>query len=74
MNVLSSSGSRLPLLGVEQEDQPQDHGEQRAIDLVRGLPEWIAEYIRAAARCVRRLDAAQQVVEAVQHLVCEAFR
>ena len=65
-------GQQAPLLGVEQEDEPENHGEQGAIDLVRVLSERVPQQ-RAAARRVRRLDAAQQIVEAVEHLASEAF-
>ena len=65
-------GQQVPLLGVEQEDEPENHGEQGAIDLVRVLSERVPQQ-RAAARRVRRLDAAQQVVEAAQHLDGQLF-
>ena len=39
-------GQHVALLGVEQEHEPQDHGEQRAVDLVGVL----GERLRAAAR------------------------
>ena len=39
-------GQHVPLLGVEQEDEPQDHREQRVVDLVGVL----GERLVAAAR------------------------
>jgi hypothetical protein len=35
-------GQHAPLLGIEQKDEPQDDGEQRAVDLVRMLGERLA--------------------------------
>ena len=43
-------GQHVPLLGVEQEDEPQDHGEQRPVDLVGVLG-------RAAARSSSPFEA-----------------
>ena len=63
-------GQHVPLLGVEQEDEPQDDGEQRAVDLVGVLGERLAQQL-ALRRVVRRLEAAQQLVERVQHLLGE---
>ena len=60
----------VPLLGVEQEDEPQDDGEQRAVDLVGVVGERLAQQL-AARGVVRGLEAAQQLVERVQDLLGE---
>jgi hypothetical protein len=62
----------LALLGVEQEHEPEDHGEQRAIHLVWPLREHLAQQ-RSARRVVRGLETAQQLVERVEHLPGEAL-
>ena len=65
-------GQHVPLLGVEQEDEPQDDGEQRAVDLVGVLGERLAQQL-ALRGVVRGLEAAQQLVERVQHLLGQAL-
>ncbi len=65
-------GQHVPLLGVEQEDEPQEDGEQRPVDLVRVLGERLAEEL-ALGRVVGGLEAAQQLVERVEHLLGEAL-
>ena len=68
-----SLGQQVPLLGVEQEDEPQDDGEQRVVDVVGTLGQRLAQQF--TVRCVvGRLDAAQQLVERVQHLLGQAAR
>ena len=60
-------GQQAALFRVEQEHQPQDHGEQTAIDVVAVFPELFVQQL-AARGVVGCLEAAQQLVEGVQHL------
>ena len=62
------------LLGIEQEDQPQDDGEQAAVDVV-AVPaggERLAQQ-RAAGSVVGGLEPAKKLVERVHHLLREAL-
>ena len=61
-------------LRVEQEDQPQDDGQQAAIDVVAVavLGERLAQEL-AAGGVVRGLEAAQELIQGMQHLLGEAF-
>ena len=61
-------GQHVPLFGVEQEHEPQDDGEQRAVDFVGVLGERLAQKL-ALRGVVRGLEAAQELVERVQHLL-----
>ena len=56
---------QVALLGVQQEDQPQDDGEQGAVDLVRVVGQRLAQQ-GAVPRVVRRLEAPEQLVQRVQ--------
>ncbi len=59
---------QVPLLRVEQEDEAQDDGEEGVVNVVGPLSQRRAQQF--ALRCVvGRLDAAQQFVERVQHLL-----
>ena len=59
---------QVAFLGVEQEDEPQDDGQQRVVDIVGTLSQRTAQQF--AVRCVvGRLEPAQQLVERVQHLL-----
>ena len=60
----------VALLGVEQEHEPEDHGQQRPVDLVGVLGERCAQQL-AAGGVVGGLEAAQQLVQRVQHLLGE---
>ena len=63
-----AAGQQVPLLGVEQEDEPQDDGEEGVVNVVGTLSQRRAQQF--ALRCVvGRLDAAQQFVECVQYLL-----
>ena len=57
-------------LRVQQEHQPEDHGKQAAVDVVAVRPEMLVEKFSAGG-VVGRLDAAQELVQGVQHLVRE---
>ena len=59
---------QVALLGVEQEDEAQDDGEQRVVDVVGTLGQGLAQQ-RALRRVVSRLHAAQQLVQGMQHLL-----
>ncbi len=61
---------QVALFGVEQEDEPQRHGEQSAVDRVGRILQRLPEQ-RAAGGVVGGLEAAQQLVERVQHLFGE---
>ena len=58
----------VPLLGIEQEHEPQDDGEQRAVDFVGMLGERLAQEL-ALRGVVGGLKSAQEFVECVQHLL-----
>ena len=62
----------VPLLGVEQEDEAQHEGEQTPVDIVRVRRQRLGEE-RALRGVVRGLEAAQQLVEGVQHLFGQAL-
>ena len=63
---------QVALLGVEQEDEPQDDGEQRVVDVIGTLRQRLAQQF--TVRCViGRLHAAQQLVERVQYLLGQPF-
>ena len=62
---------QLPVLRVQQEDQPEQHGQQPAVDLLRVLPGQLAQD-PPRRRLVRRLEAAQQLPERAEHLLREA--
>ena len=68
MTYTSSVGHQPAVLGVEQEHQPQQHGEQPGVDLVRVVVQHVAEQF-ALAQVVGRLEAAQQLVQRGQHLL-----
>ncbi len=65
-------GEHVPLFGVKHEDEPQDHGEQRAVDLVGVLGQRLAQEL-APRGVVGGLKAAQKLVEGVQHLFGQAL-
>ena len=65
-------GQQVPLFGVEEEDEPQDDGEQRAVHLVGIVGEGFPQQCSVAA-VVRRLEAAQQFVQGVKHLFGQAL-
>ena len=65
-------GQHVPLFGVEQEDEPQDDGEERAVDLVGVLGERLAQQL-ALRGVVGRLEAAQQLIEGVKDLLGQAL-
>ena len=50
---------QVPLLGVEQEDEPQDDGEQRVVDVVGAFAQRPAQQ-RPSRRVVRGPEAAQR--------------
>ena len=62
----------VPLLGVEQEHEPQHDGEQPTVDLVGVLRQRLAQQ-RPIRGVMRRLESAQQLVERVQDLLGEAL-
>ena len=62
----------VPLLGVQQEDEAQHEGEQPAVDVV-GVRRQRHVEERALRGVVRGLEAAQQLVEGVQHLFGQAL-
>ena len=59
---------QVALFGVEQEDEAQDDGEQCVVDVVGTLGQRFAQQ-GAPRGVVGGLEAAQQVVEGVQHLL-----
>src|SRR5262249_41648168 len=61
------------VLGVEQEDQPQQHRQEAGINLVRVVVENLAEQL-ALAVVVGGLEAAQQLEESGQYLSGQARR
>ncbi len=65
-------GQHLSLLGIEEEDEAQDDGQERAVDLVGMLGQGLAQQL-ALRGVVRRLEAAEEFVEGVQHLLGEAL-
>jgi len=58
--------------GIQDEDEPQEHREQRMVDLIRALAERSPQQL-APARLVGRLEATQQLVEGVEHLLGESL-
>ena len=62
----------VPLLGVEQEHEPQHDGEQAPVDLVGVLRKRLAQKL-ALRGVVSGLEAAQELVEGVQDLLGQAF-
>ena len=61
------------VFGVEQKNQPQQHGEQAAIDVVRVVGKHGAQQF-AMPLVVSRLEAAEQLVECGQHLLGQLGR
>src|SRR5206468_1170140 len=58
----------VALLGVEEEDQPQEDAEKRPVDSVRMLRQGLAQKL-AARRVVRSLEAMKKLVQRVQNLL-----
>ena len=63
-------GQHLALLGVEQEHKPEDHGQQRPVHLVGVLGQRLSQQF-AVGGVVSGLEAAEQLVQRVQHLLGE---
>jgi hypothetical protein len=61
-------GQHVSLLSVEQEDEPQDNSEKSSVDFVGVLCERLAEEFTLRG-IVRRLEAPEQLVKCVQHLL-----
>ena len=64
------AGQHVAFLGVEEEHEAQQHGEQAAVDEVGVLVQRAGEQL-ASAQLVGRLEAAQQCVERAEHLTGE---
>ncbi len=62
----------VPLFRVEQEDQAQDNGQQPAIDQVGLVAQGVAQQ-RATGLRVGGLEAAQQHIERVEHLLGQSL-
>ena len=58
----------VPLLGVEQKDEPQNDGKQRAVNFVGVLNERLAKKLTLRS-VVGSLESAQQFVKCVQYLL-----
>ena len=63
----------VAVLGVEDEHEPHQDGEQARVDVVRIVREHLAEQF-APALVVGRLEAADQLVECCEHLLGELGR
>ena len=67
------AGEQAAVLGVEEEHEPHEDGEQAGVDLVRVVGEHLAEQL-ALALVVGRLEAAEQLVEGGEHLLGQLRR
>ena len=60
----------VALLGVEQEHQPEDHCEERSVDIIGPIGKRLAQQL-PARRVVRGLEAPQELVQRMEHLLGE---
>ncbi len=64
------AGEQVAVFGVQDEDQPHEHGQQAGIDVVGVFAEHVGQQL-ALALVVGRLEAADQFVKGGQHLLGE---